>query len=512
MKLEVLSISCVSATLEIKYDEENVFYPHYSKKEYDLYLNDSFIRRDNKNVFTLHDLKPDSSYTVKLVMDDEVTLEFKTLEVSEIVEVFNEGDIDYTNIIQGKINNLKDNGLLVIHEGVYLVNALFLKSNITINLKKGAHLLGETDRMKYPILNEYFEDGKPLGNWEGNVSKQFASLITGIRVSNVVITGEGIIDGNAQNSDWWIDPKKIRVATRPNLYYLNYCENVSLIGVTCCNSGCWTLHPFYSKNVRFLDLFIKNPNTSPNTDGCDPEACDGVDIIGCKFSVGDDCIAIKSGKKELADSFYQPCNNITIRNCLMQDGHGAVVLGSEMSSGITNLDVTDCLFLRTDRGLRIKTRRGRGDKAIVDGVLFKNIKMDEVLNPFVINMFYFCDPDGKSDYVQNKEPLPVDSRTPYLGEFKFLNIDCKNSLVSAAFFYGLPEQKIKKVTFENVNIHMKESDEYGSPAMMLGIDKYNRLGCYFNNVSEVVLKNLNIENVKGEAFEIYNVDNIKQEK
>ena len=65
MKLEVLSISCVSATLEIKYDEENVFYPHYSKKEYDLYLNDSFIRRDNKNVFTLHDLKPDSSYTVK---------------------------------------------------------------------------------------------------------------------------------------------------------------------------------------------------------------------------------------------------------------------------------------------------------------------------------------------------------------------------------------------------------------------------------------------------------------
>lgn len=74
----------------------------------------------------------------------------------------------------------------------------------------------------------------------------------------------------------------------------------------------------------------------------------------------------------------------------MNFGHGAVVLGSEMAGGIKNINVTKCIFNGTDRGLRIKTRRGRGKDAIIDGILFENIKMINVLTPLVINMFYFA--------------------------------------------------------------------------------------------------------------------------
>ena len=63
--------------------------------------------------------------------------------------------------------------------------------------------------------------------------------------------------------------------------------------------------------------------------------------------------------------------------------------------------VTQCLMDHTDRGLRVKTRRGRGNTAVIDGLVFRNVEMRGVKAPFVINMFYFCDPDGHGPYVQS---------------------------------------------------------------------------------------------------------------
>ena len=103
----------------------------------------------------------------------------------------------------------------------------------------------------------------------------------------------------------------------------------------------------------------------------------------------------------------------------MNKGHGAVVLGSECSGGIRDLKVEKCYFYDTDRGLRIKTRRGRGESMVIDGVTFDNILMDQVRTPLVMNMFYFCDDDGKTEYVWSKEALKVDERTPFLGSFIF---------------------------------------------------------------------------------------------
>ena len=100
---------------------------------------------------------------------------------------------------------------------------------------------------------------------------------------------------------------------------------------------------------------------------------------------------------------HVPCENVIIRNCCLSRGHGGLVIGSEMSGGVKNVTVTQCLMDHTDRGLRVKTRRGRGKYAIIDGLVFRDVVMDGVLAPFVINMFYFCDPDGRSDYVQTHE-------------------------------------------------------------------------------------------------------------
>ena len=511
MEIKQIAISPYSCSYEINEHDEEKIYAYYSKYKFEIYLNNLYIGTENKNIFSLYDLVPNTDYNLKLVFENgyESNIYFKTLEISNEIIINYQGKQDYTEIIQNAIDSVGKNGAVVIEEGIYDIRPIFLRDDLIIYLKKGAILLADTNRWNYPILDEML-DGKPLGTWEGRLSKMFASVITCIRVKNVSIVGQGVIDGNAQNSDWWIDHKNLRGGARPRDIYLNYCDNVLLQGITVQNTACWTLHPYYSDNLKFVNLIVMNPKVSPNTDGLDPESVNNLEILGCYFSVGDDCIAIKSGKIEMTEEFYRPSEFITIRNCLMRDGHGAIVLGSEMSSGIKNLSVEKCLFNNTDRGLRIKTRRGRGKTCVVDNVLFKDIIMTEVLNPFVINMFYFCDSDGKSHYVQCKEALPVDDRTPYLGRFKFKNIICEDTTVSVGYFYGLPEQRIKEIEFENVTVNMKESDIYFYPAMMCDIEQVNRYGCYFNNVEKVVINNFKINNQIGDALMFNNVDKIER--
>lgn len=504
MECKIVAISAYSVSIELLNNT-----PYYSDSKFDVYVNNVLKIKDcNLNVFSIYDLVPNTPYSVEIKINDEVIkTEVVTKNVEkEIVIAFDEKK-DYTKIIQSALDSVGYNGAVIIEEGVYDITPLFLRDGVTLYLKKGAHLLASTNRWDYPLFDELLDD-LPLGTWEGRLSKMFAGVITGLRIKDAAVIGEGIIDGNAGNGDWWINHKVLRGGARPRDIYLNYCDNILFQGVTVCNTACWTIHPFYSDNVKLINLIVRNPKNSPNTDGCDPESVRNLEILGCDFSVGDDCIAVKSGKIEMVEKYYRPSEKLTIRNCLMQDGHGAIVLGSEISSGVKDLSVEKCLFINTDRGLRIKTRRGRGDKCIIDNVLFKDIKMDQVLNPFVINMFYFCDADGKSEYVQCKTSLPKDKNTPYLGNFKFQNIECLNTTCSAGFFYGLPEQKINLVEFENVTVDIVENDVYFFPAMMCDIEQANQMGCYFHNVHEVKLNNLTIQNQKGEKYILNNVDKI----
>ena len=499
--MKVLYVSSVSATLELV--NQDIY---YSSKEYDVILNGQKVLSNVKtNVFSLYNLNPNTNY--KVVVNGK-EIEFKTLSVSEVIttkNIDNSGKSDVTNKLQQLIDNAKENALINVLPGTYLITSLVLKSNITLHLLKDALLTCSTKEEDYKEIEGevILEDGsvKQIGTWEGDPKVMKLSILSAFDSENIHVVGQGEVDGNAQLSTWWIDHKKKPYA-RPHMIYLNNCNHVCVQGIHLKNSPQWTVHPYFSKDVNFYDFKITNPKISPNTDGINPQCCDGVNIIGIHFSVGDDCIAIKSGKIYIGKKYKTPSQNITIRNCLMQFGHGAIVLGSEMSGGVKNLKVERCYFDHTDRGLRIKTRRGRGNTAVIDGVEFNNIYMDNVLTPLVINMFYFCDPDGKTEYVWSKEKLPVDDRTPYLGKFTFNNIKAINCEVCSGYFYGLPEMPIQQININDSEFTFKEDAKADTPAMMSFAEECLRRGFVFKNVKEINLKNVEVENQLGEKIDI----------
>lgn len=462
--------------------------------------------KTNRTVISVYGLEPDRDVNIVL-SDGAGTSLVKVHTASESVYLNvhdfgakGDGIHNDTMAIQCAISSCPKGGRIVIPEGVYKVYPLFLRSNITIEIQKNAVLSAYTDRENFPVLPGNKPANNPdgeffLGTWEGDPCDMFASIITGVKVKNVCITGEGTIDGNASTDNWWFEPKKIRIAARPRMIFLNQCKNIVVQGITVKNSPSWNIHPYFSRDLYFYDLKIISPKVSPNTDGLNPESCKRVNIIGVYFSVGDDCIAIKSGKIYMGSKYKTPSEELLIKKCCMRDGHGAIVIGSEMAGGVKKLKVEDCVFMNTDRGLRIKTRRGRGKDAVVDEVWFNNIEMDEVMTPVVINSFYFCDSDGHSDYVQTKDALPVDDRTPELGDFLFTNIKATNCHVAASYIYGLPEKKIRSVKFENVDISFAENKRPGVPAMMDGVGEMTGMGLFMKNVEKSAMINVH---VKGE--------------
>ena len=511
MKFETRYISCVSATFELS--NKSIY---FSETKYDVKVDGKIVLKDvNTNVFSIYNLEPNRDYVVSI---DDYELKIHTLNVSLILhskDFINESDKnDDTLALQTAINCLPKNGLLVIDEGEYHITTLFLKSDITVEIKKGAYLLGNTDIKAYPLfpgeVSYYEKDEKQqLGAWEGNPSIARTSVITAFYQENIHLVGEGVIDAQADKSDFWKDVKKLTWARPRILYFLN-CKNIMVQGISVKNTPCWTIHPYFSSHIGFYDIKVSNPKDAPNTDGMDPEACDDVTILGVYFSVGDDCIALKSGKMYIGQTYKKPCSNVLIRNCMMHEGHGAIVLGSEIGAGVKDIVVERCYFDHTDRGLRIKTRRGRSKYSVVDGIHFKDIKMRNVLTPLVINMFYFCDPDGKTEYVWSKEKLPVDDRTPYLGSFVFENIDCEDAEYALGYFYGLPEQPIKSITIKNSSFSVKKDASKGKPAMMSFIDDYSKLGFYFNNVENVVMDNVVAKGYEGEEVILNNVTSYKK--
>ena len=233
-------------------------------------------------------------------------------------------------------------------------------------------------------------------------------------------------------------------------------------------------------------------------------------IVGVKFSLGDDCIAVKSGKIYMGKKYRTPSENIHIRQCLMENGHGAVTVGSEMAGGVKNLVVEECRFYDTDRGLRIKTRRGRGKDAVLDQIIFRKIDMDQVMTPFVINCFYFCDPDGKTEFVQSREKMPVDDGTPAILRLDFEDIKAQNCHVAAAYFDGLPEQKIEQIIMKNITVTYAKNPKSGVPAMSSGVEECTKKGIFARNIKELVLENVEIEGQDGELLVTEGIDHFVQ--
>lgn len=519
MDFHLLELFVRSATFEL--DNREIY---RTARPYCVYLNGQLVMSNRtENVFSLYHLLPGTGYTVLLESGGEQReCVFRTPDESILLDVrrfgaVGDGVTPSTAAVQAAVLSCPAGGTVYFPRGVFLTGPLFLKSGITLYLEEGAVLLGETGREKYPLLpgvtlsanenDEYY-----LGTWEGNPLTSYASLLTGIEVNDVNITGQGTIDANAQNGDWWVQAKVKRGAWRPRVLFLCRCCNIRVQGVTFRNSYAWTIHPYFSRQIRLLDSSILNYELSPNTDGIDPESCEDVQIIGVRISVGDDCIAIKSGKRFMGEKQKMPSAGIIVRNCLLERGHGGVVIGSEVSAGVQDVRVSQCLLNNTDRGMRIKTRRGRGSSCILDNILFENVHMDGVLTPFVINMFYFCDPDGHSKYVWEKSPMPVSDETPRVGRLLCRDVTCVNCSVAGAFFYGLPEMPIACVELENILISFRPDAQKGFPAMMDQIEMTEKMGLFACNVKQLRLKRVKIEGYEGRRLITDAVEQLDEEE
>jgi polygalacturonase len=382
-------------------------------------------------------------------------------------------------------------GTVLVPAGRYVTGSLSLRSNVTLHLEAGAVLLGSQNVNHLPLWSS---------RWEGpGVKPARAPLIGGEGLENIAITGRGTIDGRGQI--WWDaqrrEPGKVR---RPHLCRFVDCRNVRIEGVTFRNSPMWTVTPLGCDDVQVSGVTIVNPPDSPNTDGINPDSCRNVRISDCHIDVGDDCIAIKSGKEDDGRRELWPCENITVTNCTLLHGHGGVVIGSEISGSVRNVAISNCVFVGTDRGIRIKARRGRG--GVVEDVRANNLVMDGVLCPIVINLFYGCGAWGEAK-VTDQSPQPVNDGTPRFRRLRYSNITARNIKYAAAYILGLPEMYVDDVIVESCSFFLDPSNTAGgAPAMAPGVPDLCRAGIVACNVERLLLRNLDVSEQIGPAVSI----------
>ena len=254
------------------------------------------------------------------------------------------------------------------------------------------------------------------------------------------------------------------------------CKNILIQGITIQNSPFWTINPQFCDNVTIHAVTVLNPKRlAPNTDGINPESCSNVRISDCFISVGDDCITIKSGKDLPGRTKARPAENYSITNCTMLAGHGGVVIGSEMSGDVKKITISNCVFDGTDRGIRLKTVRGRGgvvEDIRVDNIVMKNIR-DQAI---VMDMEY-----AKSS------PEPVSERTPKFRNIRLSNITAYTN--EAMYINGIEEMPVSEISLNDVIFHANQ-------------------GITIRNAKDIQLHNVRVNTTVGSSLKANNVDRL----
>jgi polygalacturonase len=343
-------------------------------------------------------------------------------------------------------------GKVFVPPGKYLTGPIFLKSNLEFEVLAGATLLGSTNFADYPTI---------AGRWEGLDRTVYASLITGIDLDSVAITGQGTLDG--QGAVWleaWGKTQQLRERLglvgrepenppgsplpwpRPRMINLYRSRKVLIRGLTIHDSPSWTVHPVSCEDVYIDGLTMVNPPHSWNTDGIDPESCRNVRISGCYISTGDDCIMVKSGYKQIPGKPFLPSENIAVTNCTFNAGGCGVGIGSETAGGVRNVAISNCVCDGTTCGLYFRTARGRG--SVVENVSAVNVVMRNLEETGIVVSMFYEDEDRTTLH-------PVDVRTPI-----FRNFHCSDILLDGAkasiVVEGLPESPIQGLSLDNVFI------------------------------------------------------------
>lgn len=344
-------------------------------------------------------------------------------------------------------------GRVVVPAGEWRVDGpIHLRSNVNLHVQAGATIRFSTDATDYlPQV---------LTRFEGTELMNFSPLVYAYQQENIAVTGEGTLDGGASKKNWWSwtgrgavgqespiqqlgrmadegVPPAERVFGEKEQLRINFvqpydCQNVLIEGVTVVNSPMWILHPVLCKNVTVRGVTVDSHG--PNNDGCNPESCSHVLIDGCTFDTGDDCIAIKSGRNADGRRIGVPSESIVVRNCRMKDGHGGVVLGSEMSGGIRNVYVENCQMdsPELERAIRLKSNSIRG--GYLENMFVRNIEVGEVSDAVVrINLEYWNESGDHPPRVRN---VFIDNVTSKKSKYPL-------------YLVGLPERPIENVRLTN---------------------------------------------------------------
>lgn len=402
--------------------------------------------------------------------------------------------------------NDKGGGNVIVPKGTYLTGAIRLKSHINLVLEEGAVLKFAFEPELYPLVKT---------SWEGLGCWNYSPCIYAYKATDIAITGKGTIDGNGSNETWWkwcgkatfgfkkgetkesqslgsrarllkmaeddvpIDERKFGMGQglRPQLVNFNECNRILIRDVKLTNSPFWVIHPLLSKNITVDGVNIWNEG--PNGDGCDPEACENVLIQNTVFHTGDDCIAIKSGRNNDGRLWNKPSKNIIVRNCKMEDGHGGVVIGSEISGGCENVYVENCHMdsPNLERVLRIKTNNCRG--GLIQNINMRNVTVGQCKEAVLkINLDY----ESKEDCYRGFEPtvrnVYMENVTCKKSEYGVLIIGLNNIEnvydinLKNCTFTGVTKQRIK-VTGKTRDIHYNNVHINGSLILNDGEQPYS---------------------------------------
>lgn len=387
-------------------------------------------------------------------------------------------------------------GKVIVPAGVFFTGPIVLKSNVNLYISEGATLRFSTNPKDYtPFV---------LTRWEGIDCYNYKPLIYAYGETNIAITGKGVLDGMAGNDSWWpwkgreeygwkkgmmsqehntaTGGKKRLVAMmenqvpikdrmmaesdmlRPQFINFYKCDTVLIEGVKIERSPFWLIHPLLCSNVIVRNIIAESDG--PNNDGCDPESCKNVLIEGCYFNTGDDCIAIKSGRNFDGRAWDTPSENLVIRGCTMKNGHGGIVIGSEVSGGCRNVYAEDCVMDSPllDRVVRIKTNTLRG--GVVENVYVRNIKVGECAEAVLrIEMNYEMGKSRQGEFYPLVRNIYLENITSkrskygvyidgYKDRIRVENINLKNCRFSNVS-KGNSIVGVKNVKFENLLINNK---------------------------------------------------------
>ena len=331
-------------------------------------------------------------------------------------------------------------GRVVVPKGRFLTGAIRLDSGVNLHIADGGVLAFSADPKEYlPLV---------FTRWEGVELMNYSPFVYAYDAENIAITGPGTLDGQAGPERWWnwrgagaaasarqtpartrlieMQARGVPVAERvfgdggflrPNFVQPYRSRNVLIDGVKIVNSPMWEIHPVLCQRVTVRNVTIESHG--PNNDGCNPESCRDVLIERCSFDTGDDCIALKSGRNDDGRRLHTPVENVVIRDCTMKDGHGGVVIGSEISGGARNVFAERCRMdsPRLDRVLRVKTNSVRG--GIIEGIHMRDVTVGQVAEAIVAIDFFYEEGDA-GKYPPTVRDIDVRTVTSRKSQYAFL--------------------------------------------------------------------------------------------